>query len=355
MTLQRLPLSRVALERAVHRRSQADLVPRLLSDPTTAVLLLDGDRAPVLDGSTRLALADPVAARFPVDPVAGTPVGWALAAFLGEDAAGRAYVLLARPAAPHRPRPAPDSPGPVGTEAAGGSGGSHGPATAGGGGTQSDTGRSVPAGVRWLDLRAAAQLLDAVDAGIMTCAVALANWHGAHSCCARCGGDTEPVQAGWARACPACGSEHYPRTDPAVIMAVIDGDGRILLGRQARWGQGRFSVLAGFVEPGESLEAAVRREVAEETGVVVGAVRYRGSQPWPFPSSLMLGFRAQAVSTEVTVDGVEMVQARWWTREELALDLATGELMLPPKTSIARLLIEDWYGGPLSDAGTAWH
>jgi NAD+ diphosphatase len=137
-------------------------------------------------------------------------------------------------------------------------------------------------------------------------------------------------------------------------MAVVDGNDRILLGRQASWAPRRFSTLAGFVEPGESLEAAVRREVTEEAGVVVGAVHYRGSQPWPFPSSLMLGFRAQAVSTEIAVDGVELAQARWWTREELGLDLATEELVLPPRTSIARLLIEDWYGSSLSDAGTAW-
>ncbi len=137
-------------------------------------------------------------------------------------------------------------------------------------------------------------------------------------------------------------------------MSVVDRDGRILLGRQARWPDRRFSTLAGFVEPGESLEAAVRREVVEEAGVRVGAVEYRGSQPWPFPSSLMLGFRATAISTEITVDGIELAQARWWTREELALDLATGELLLPPGVSIARRLIEDWYGAPLHTAGDTW-
>jgi len=139
-----------------------------------------------------------------------------------------------------------------------------------------------------------------------------------------------------------------------VIMAITDDAGRILLGRQVRWPEKRYSCLAGFVEPGESLEAAVRREAWEEAGVVVGEVEYRGSQPWPFPASLMLGFRARAVSTEITVDGEELASAHWWTREELGLDVATGELLLPPAVSIARRLVEDWYGGPLSDGGDVW-
>jgi NAD+ diphosphatase len=162
------------------------------------------------------------------------------------------------------------------------------------------------------------------------------------------------IQSGWARSCPACGAEHYPRTDGAVIMAVTDADDRILLGRQATWPERRFSCLAGFVEPGESLEAAVRREVLEEAGVVVGEVTYRGSQPWPFPASLMLGFRGRALSTEITVDGTELAGARWWSREELALDIATGELLLPPAVSIARRLVEDWYGAPLRDGNEPW-
>jgi NAD+ diphosphatase len=137
-------------------------------------------------------------------------------------------------------------------------------------------------------------------------------------------------------------------------MAVVDEADRILLGRQARWPERRFSTLAGFVEPGESLEAAVRREVFEEAGVVVDEVVYRGSQPWPFPSSLMLGFFARATSTDIVVDGEELAQARWWSREELSLDLATGELLLPPTVSIARRLIEAWFGGPIRDAGEAW-
>jgi NAD+ diphosphatase len=131
---------------------------------------------------------------------------------------------------------------------------------------------------------------------------------------------------------------------------VVDDAGRVLLGRQAAWPEKRYSTLAGFVEPGESLEAAVRREVAEEAAVEVGDVEYRGSQPWPFPSSLMLGFKARAVSTAAQADGVELAHATWWTREQFEADLASGDLRLPPRVSIARRLIEDWYGGEVSDA-----
>jgi NAD+ diphosphatase len=331
-TLQHLALSRATLDRAAHLRTEPELVQRLLADPATAVLLVDDDRAPVLPApGHRLALVDPATAARLRQGIAG-PGDGGLAAFLGTDGAGRAHVLLATPGAPRAAQPAPSPAG--------------------------DAARPAdppsPDGASWLDLRAVGDLLDDTDAGIMTCAVALANWHGAHPRCARCGTVTRTIQAGWARSCPACGAEHYPRTDPAVIMAVVDAADRILLGRQGRWPDRRFSTLAGFVEPGEPLEAAVRREVAEEAGIVVGDVAYRGSQPWPFPSSLMLGFRAQAVSTEITVDGAELAQARWWSREELALDLATGELLLPGAVSIARRLIEDWYGGPLHDAGGVW-
>jgi NAD+ diphosphatase len=143
------------------------------------------------------------------------------------------------------------------------------------------------------------------------------------------------------------GSEHYPRTDPAVIMAVVDADDRLLLGRQASWPQGRFSTLAGFVEPGESLESAVRREVAEEVGLTVGAVRYLGSQPWPFPSSLMLGFTARAETTDVVRHDGEIAEARWYTRPEMLADIRSGALHVAPSISISRRLIEHWYGGPL--------
>ncbi len=151
------------------------------------------------------------------------------------------------------------------------------------------------------------------------------------------------------RECPTCRAAHFPRTDPAVIMLVTDADERALLGHQPRWPEGRFSTLAGFVEPGEPLEAAVRREVAEEVGIVVGEVTYAGSQPWPFPSSLMLGFFASAHTTDIGVDGVEIASARWFTRGQLAEAIAAGDVGLPGSLSISRWLIETWYGGALPD------
>ena len=161
----------------------------------------------------------------------------------------------------------------------------------------------------------------------------------------------EITDAGWVRACTVDGSEHYPRTDPAVIMAVVDTDDRLLLGHATAWAGRRYSTLAGFVEPGESLEHAVRREVAEETGVVVGDVTYAGTQPWPFPASLMVAFVARALTTGIEVDGVEVEHAAWFTRAELASAVAAGRVVPPPDSSIARALVEDWYGGPLPEPG----
>jgi NAD+ diphosphatase len=181
----------------------------------------------------------------------------------------------------------------------------------------------------------------------MTTAVALDAWHTTHTHCARCGARTRIAEAGMVRACPADGSLHHPRVDPAVIMTVADDDDRVLLGHQARWPARRFSTLAGFVEPGESLEQAVAREVHEETGVVVDTATYLGSQPWPFPNSLMLGFHAHATTTRITVDEVEISEARWFTRDALAAAVASGEVRLPPPVSIARRLIERWHGAPL--------
>ena len=204
-----------------------------------------------------------------------------------------------------------------------------------------------------VSLREVGTLLAPRDVGLAVNAVALANWHATHRHCPRCGAATEVVDGGHVRRCPVDGSTHYPRTDAAVIMAVVDEDDRLLLGRQASWPEGRFSTLAGFVEPGESLEQAVRREVAEEVGVLVGEVTYLGSQAWPFPASLMLGFTARALSTDLRADEVEIAEARWVSREEMAADIAAGSLRLPPEVSIARRLIEHWYGGPLVDE-TPW-
>ena len=202
-------------------------------------------------------------------------------------------------------------------------------------------------GVRVTGLREVGALLDDRDAGLLAHAVAVTNWHGAHPHCARCGAPTSPVRGGAVRRCTADGSEHFPRTDPAVIMLVHDGAQRCVLGRQASWPVGRFSTLAGFVEPGESAERAVVREVAEETGVQVEDVRYVASQPWPFPSSLMLGFTARcAPDAEPRPADGELAEARWFSRDELRAagtwSSAGSGLQTPSNVSIAAHLIRSW-------------
>ncbi len=191
------------------------------------------------------------------------------------------------------------------------------------------------------------------DASLAVQAVGLSRWHQTHGFCTRCGTATDIIKAGHARLCPSCGTEHFPRTDPAVIMLITNGDdsvdgGRAILGRQPAWPAGYFSTLAGFVEPGESLIDAVRREVLEEVGIVVGDVAYLGSQPWPFPSSLMLGFHGVADTFDITVDGDELEEARWFSKQEITELTASGELMLPPSVSISRWLVEQWHQGDIS-------
>jgi len=193
-------------------------------------------------------------------------------------------------------------------------------------------------------LRGVGAQLDDLDAGVLTTATGLANWHRRHRFCPLCGTPTAPAQSGWIRVCPGDGSEHYPRTDPAVIMSVVDENDRLLLARGVGFAAQGMSVLAGFVEPGESLSAAVAREVHEEVGVRVTDVTYLGDQPWPFPSSLMIGFTARAVSTELVLQQDEIEEARWFDREELARAVADGSLRISSRISIARRLIEHWYG-----------
>ena len=308
MPLERLALSRSTLDRAAHLRADPDLLARLSADPTTLVVPIHSGQAPVTDtpAGPRLLLSAPTDR---ADLMAASTQ----TLFLGTDAEGHSYLAVSLETAP-----------------------------------------DLPESARWDGLREVGSLLDDTGAGILTASVALLAWHANHTRCARCGAETDVIQSGWVRSCPVCGAEHYPRTDPAVIMSVIDADDRILLGRQASWPPLRFSTLAGFVEPGESLEDAVRREVDEESGITVGEVSYRGSQPWPFPSSLMLGFRGTAISTEITVDEVELAEAKWWSRAELQNDVRAGKLLLPPGVSIARRLIEDWFGGSIEGANDPW-
>jgi NAD+ diphosphatase len=203
-------------------------------------------------------------------------------------------------------------------------------------------------GVRAAPLREAGPLLSDRDAGLMTHAVALANFHDSHHFCPRCGEPSEPVASGHARRCTVEGTEEFPRSDPAMIVLVTDPADRCLLARNAAWPAHRVSILAGFVEAGESVEQAVAREVREEVGITVGQVRYLGSQPWPMPQSLMLGFRAEAAgSVEITVDADEIAEAAWYGREELTAAIADGTILLPPPVSIAHQIIQSWYGKEL--------
>jgi NAD+ diphosphatase len=188
-------------------------------------------------------------------------------------------------------------------------------------------------------LRDLAPVLSQAEGGMVAHAVGLLNWHRRHRFCANCGAPTVAREAGHVRVCPACGAQHHPRTDPVVIMLVVDGD-RALLGRQVQWPAGRYSALAGFVEPGESLEEAVAREVREESGVRVADVRYRSSQPWPFPTSLMLGFTARWAGGDPAVRDRELEDVGWFTRAAIV----GGDVLLPPPTAIARRLIDEWLG-----------
>jgi NAD+ diphosphatase len=299
-TLRDLSLARGTLDRSGQRRKDPDLLPSLLKDPLTRVVEVVGGRVLVIESGLEVALV----LRTP-----GAGDVSRLAVFLGQDGDGTAYV------------------GVVGEA----------------GDPQEQSG-----GPQWRTLREVGALLSDRDAGLFATVQGLANWHLSHTHCPLCGAATEPDQAGWIRRCTQDGTEHYPRTDPAVIMAVTDAQDRLLLARSPHWPQGRLSVLAGFVEPGESLEAAVAREVFEEVGVVVEQVRYLGNQPWPFPSSLMVGFTSRAVDPTLHLDQDEIVEAVWVSRQELGEMVLEGRFGISPTVSIARRIIENWYGRPIN-------
>lgn len=203
---------------------------------------------------------------------------------------------------------------------------------------------------QWVSGRTSGHALSDRDAGVLAQALALANWHSAHRFSPHTGVPLRSDQAGWVLVDEDSGQSVFPRTDAAIIVLVTDDDDRIVLGSNALWDSQRYSLLAGFVEPGESLEAAVLREVWEESGLRVTNPRYVGSQPWPFPASLMLGFRADLdheASGPLRPDGTEIVDLRWFSREELRASL--GEVVLPGSTSIARAMIEDWFGERLPE------
>ena len=304
-----LALSRTAVDRVTVRRADTDWVAAAWADPKTRVIVVHNSRALVrTDGEhPELVLLAPQ------DAPGGTRF------LLGVDRAGIAYFGVS---------------GPIDAEA---------------------TARSGEEVLRALQLRQVGAALSDRDAGLFTHAAALANWHDTHTHCPQCGTPTVPAPAGHLTTCPEDGTEHFPRLDPAVIMLVTDPEDRCLLARNATWPPGRMSVLAGFVEPGESCEHAVAREVMEESSIVVADVQYLGSQPWPMPRSLMLGFRALAAAgQEIMVDAEEIGEARWFTRAEMLAAIEAGTLGLAPTSSIARRLIEFWYGSELPDGPNSW-
>ena len=319
-----LVLARSGVDRAGARRGDEKWMTAAWSDPRSRVLVLDGAQALVRFGPDGSGGAHDAGggdgAALVLVPPAQAPDG--LRFLLGVDEAGTAFFGVMGPAGGlgAGPLPARGSTPPPPAEP----------------------------GVRAAGLRQAAPLLSGRDAGLFTHAVALANWHATHTHCPRCGTPTVPIAAGHARRCPKDGSEHFPRVDPAVIMLVTDDDDRALLARNKNWPARRVSILAGFVEPGESVEQAVLREVREETALRASHLRYVGSQPWPMPQSLMLGFRARAEGVqEIHVDDEEIAEARWFSRAELRSAVETGEVRLPPPVSIAHRIIESWYGAEL--------
>jgi NAD+ diphosphatase len=312
--LGRLTLARSGVDRAAERRTDTAWLAAAWAEPGTRVLVIDDGRA--------LVRFSEEGAELVFVPPREAPQG--VRFLLGEDPAGVIYF---------------GGLGPLPDLAAG----EENTRTA-----ESWTASGAGPAVRPASLREAGQLLGDRDAGLMTHAVALANWHAVSTHCSRCGAVTEPANSGHSRHCPVDNSEHFPRLDPAVIMLVTDPADRCLLARNSRWPERRVSILAGFVEPGESAEQAVVREVLEETGISVGQVRYLASQPWPMPHSLMLGFSAQAPGgQEIRVDEDEIAEAGWYSRENVRASMISGTLLLPPPVSIAHRIIESWYGEEL--------
>ncbi|ADB34352.1 NAD(+) diphosphatase [Kribbella flavida DSM 17836] len=294
-----LALSRAVLDRAADRRRDEGWLEKAWAAPDTQVALVLGDQLAVTPERTALRFVTPAEAP------EGTRVflGMDREAGAGQTAEGRAVFAVLSPGEPDE---------------------------------------------SYAGLREIGGVLDDREAGIAVNVVGLVNWHAVNTHCSNCGAHTEVADAGHLRNCPNCGMHHFPRSDPAIIVLVTDDQDRALLGRNENWPEGRYSTLAGFVEPGESLEAAVRREVLEESGVVVGPdVQYAGSQPWPLPASLMLGFYARATAFDIEVDADEIVDARWFSRDDLRAQIQSQDVALPGNISISRRLIEGWYGEEL--------
>jgi NAD+ diphosphatase len=315
--LGQLALSRSTVDRATQRRADVAFVEAAWADPRSRVLVVHESQALVRSDGDQLELVFVS----PADAPAGTKF------LLGVDSDEVAYFGVSAPPGDNR--------------------------TVDGEGEARD--RSGEIDAKPMSLRQVGAMLSDRDAGLFTHAVALAYWHSTHTHCPQCGTPTVPAPAGHLTTCPKDGTDHFPRLDPAVIMLVIDPDDRCLLARNALWPAGRMSVVAGFVEPGESAEHAVAREVQEETSLIVDHISYLGSQPWPMPRSLMLGFKAMAAPGQsIAVDEEEIGEARWFTRAEMRAAIDAGELGLAPTSSIARRLIEFWYGAELPDGSASW-
>jgi NAD+ diphosphatase len=316
--LGQLALSRATVDRAAHRRTDVEWVEQAWADPKTRVLVVQGARALVRTSGDHAEHIPEHIPELVLGAPSDAPEGTRF--LLGIDSDDIVYFGVS---------------GELAAEGA----------------FRSAENEAVKA----LQLRQVGAALSDRDAGLFTHAVALANWHDTHTHCPLCGTPTVPAPAGHLTTCPKDGTEHFPRLDPAVIMLVTDPDDRCLLARNAMWPPGRMSVLAGFVEPGESCEHAVAREVMEEASIVVGQVQYLGSQPWPMPRSLMLGFQAVAAAgQEIEVDADEIGEARWFTRAEMLAAIEAGTLGLAPTSSIARRLIEFWYGAELPEGPNSW-
>ena len=296
-------LGRSAVDRDYLARSRPGLFEELFADPSTRIL-------PVFRGGA-LRSADPEPALRLLHP--------------GELAEAQTWLYLGRSTDPTCPEP-------VGTAIVGAV-------------LSEEQALALAPEDAWLGVRELGAVLGDRDAGLLVEVVALANWHASHRYSPRTGEPLLPEQGGWVLRAAGDTAEVFPRTDPAIIVAVLDEDDRLLLGSNAAWQSDRYSLLAGFVEPGESLETAVRREIFEESGIRVIDPVYLGSQPWPFPASLMLGFRALAEpgQADPVPDGTEILDLRWFTREELRGPTA---VVLPGPTSIARAIIDRWLEGP---------
>ncbi|MBX0300042.1 NAD(+) diphosphatase [Cryobacterium sp. 1639] len=315
----RLPLSRHAVDRDHDARAEPELFDRLWADAGTRLLPLW--KGKVLLADSDAALGTPRLTLLPAADLADLDAS-ALRVYLGKSLAE-------------------DAAEPVGTALVAV------PLT-------DDQAQGLePDESGWVGLRAIATRLSDRDAGILTEALGILNWHDSHPFCPRCGEATEVRSGGWVRHCPADGSQVFPRTDAAVIVLITDEQDRVLLGSNAMWEANRYSLLAGFVEPGESFEAAVVREVFEESGMRVADPVYRGSQPWPFPASIMVGFTARLADGQtaggLVPDGTEILDLRWFSRAELT-DPDSG-ITLPGASSIARALLDDWLGQPAGVRG----